>query len=182
MSIHKIERYGLHSLLGKDTQMQLDSSRWFVRWYFWSQGIWDEFSDRSDLWRVEEKGTNLCHFMRVTLVWAPLVLLLNIAVYGAAIASLTVVPVVLFGFTFYLSLIGALATIALIVWAIKRDRTTTPERQPLETRTRATEPVVEKPRVGAGPGFWKTLWLYLVAVKAKVCPTITFNGAEGQAS
>jgi hypothetical protein len=168
--------------------MELERRQWFVRWFFWSLGIWNEFTERDDSWRMKRRGTNLCHFIRVTSVWAPLVLLLHLAVYGAAISALTLVPIALFGFTFYISLIVAIATVVLVVWASKRymayQRSRAAHKAYTATSTAApateAKPVEKAPPAPRPPGFFETLWAYIVAIKRKVCPMISFREPEGR--
>lgn len=168
--------------------MELDRRQWYVRWFFWSLGIWDEFRDRGDLWWVESRGTNLCHFIRVTLIWAPLVLLLNALVYAAAFATLTVIPVVYFGSTFYVSLIVAIVAIVGAVWGTKkllkhhnRREEAVRRSSPAPTAHVAPETAAFAPAAPRVPGFFAVLWMYLVAAKRKICPTINFRQPYGRA-
>ncbi len=163
--------------------MELDRRQWHVRWFFWSLGIWEEFMEQGQEWRVEHNGTNLCHFMRVTLVWAPLVLLLNLAVYGAAISALTIIPAVLFGLTSYVSLVIAIVLIVGIVWGAKW-YFAAQRSKPRPTNTVRPEPIASAPvqHTPRGPGFFEILWKYIVAVKKKFCPIITFRQPQRSAS
>lgn len=69
--------------------MNLDSSAWHVRWFFFVQDIIGDSSYRH--------GTNLCHFMRVTMLWGPLVALTVLTFVGLWIAGFIVAPIALFG-------------------------------------------------------------------------------------
>jgi hypothetical protein len=57
--------------------MELNETSWYVRYYFWAVEVWDAFAGRWPGYRDKEH-TNLCFFIRVTLLWAPLVVLLHI--------------------------------------------------------------------------------------------------------
>lgn len=170
--------------------MQMDRGQWHVRWFFWSLGIWDEFTDHNSTWHTEENGTNLCHFIRVTLVWVPLVFLINIFVYGAALATLTLVPVVLFGFTTYIAFIVATAIVIAVVWASKyssyKRRHREREQRFRETysadSSTAASSADATPMAAGAPGFFKTLWAFIVAGKQKICPMITFREPQGSMS
>jgi hypothetical protein len=157
--------------------MELDKRQWYVRWFFWSLMLWDEFREDETSWQFENNGTNLCHFIRVILVWAPLVVVLHLLVYGSAIAVLTAWPIYLFGFSWYMAALLAIAIVVGAVWGTKRASRKAREWRRTHPITvlrptfRRTKTVEAAPR---GPGFFEVLWQYVVAVKSKVCPTITF--------
>src|SRR3989344_237109 len=108
--------------------MQLTNNSWYVRWFFWSLGIWGEFRDLPstyDAWNIKEKGTNLCFFIRTMFVSAPLAILLNIITYVVAIASITYFPIKLLGGWGYLYEILIIAFVGGVVFLaryIKRVR------------------------------------------------------------
>jgi hypothetical protein len=162
--------------------MELNQSAWYVRLFFWSLGIWEAFQDylyRYDRSYVEERGTNLCFFIRVTFVYMPLVLLLHIALVVAAVASLTALPIYLFGGIAYGWTLSAIAVVIGIIWGVKKKRAlrrvTEHERTQVEfaEHKHGVRPLEEatEPR---GPGFLDVLWVYLVATKKKVCPSVAF--------
>jgi membrane protein implicated in regulation of membrane protease activity len=160
----------------------LNPNLWYVRWFFWSTEILDEFTGRNRIWDRRHHGTNLCQFIRVTLVWCPLVLLLHSIMYGAAVFALTVTPVYLFGGYFYACIIGAIVALICMIFGIKwfnrrryeRERRS-PRKRDLE-RERAELVVVAK-----DPDFFEVLGAYLAAKKQKVCPMMTFATETGEA-
>lgn len=160
--------------------MELDKRQWYVRWFFWSLTVWDEFKDHGDSsWRYRN-GTNLCHFLRVMLVWCPLVLLLNVAVYGAGVAALTALPIYFWGGTGYAYVVGALAIVVGVIIslnALSRRLKEWERRHPPAPKPEKKKepPKVAVPAAPTGPGFWQVVWQYIVASKQKVCPIITFN-------
>lgn len=158
--------------------MELDRRQWYVRWFFWSLMVWDEFREDATAWYCERNGTNLCHFVRVTLVWAPLVVALHLFVYGSAIAVLTAWPIYLFGIKWYMAALLAIALVVVMVLGAKRvsrkagewkrTHSMTVSRLTL-SRTRA-----DKSTPSRGPGFFEVLRQYVAAVKSRICPAITF--------
>ncbi|TSC84869.1 MAG: hypothetical protein G01um101413_253 [Parcubacteria group bacterium Gr01-1014_13] len=148
--------------------MDLNRSKWYVRWYFWSLGIMEEFWERWSMTSEKERaGTNLCQFMRTILFSAPLVLLLNAIVYISALASLTVLPIYLFGFKIYGVGLGAVVTLVLLIisgsylynsWT---DRKLKQVDKPKKTDT-------------ANPSFVRVVWRFVQARKQKICPLVTF--------
>ncbi len=157
--------------------MELDKRQWYVRWFFWSLMVWDEFKETDSSWRYEN-GTNLCHFIRVMLVWCPLVLLLNAAVYGSGIAALTALPIYLYGGVGYAWVVGIIAFVVALILAIKFALRRLREWERRQPAMHKSEKKNETPKVApapTGPGFFEVLWKYIVGLKKKVCPTITFN-------
>lgn len=154
--------------------MDLNKSKWYVRWYFWSLGICEEFRDNHSLiWNAEKDGTNLCAFMRVILIYAPLILLLHAIVYAAALAVITVLPIWLFGLMSYGLVVGAIALlIILVALAINLVGELLDKRR---TRIDAQEQAVKTTSADAtDPSFVRVLGRWVVAKKRKVCPLLTF--------
>lgn len=164
--------------------MDINKKKWYVEWYFTCLAIIDEFVEERDV-RVHRyrKNTGLCSFMRVSMLWGPAIILLHIAFYAAVIASVTFLPIYLFGFGGYGKVIGALVLAIFAIWLFNfvwnevaawryRKRVETRANEPEESnepQVQAAEPVDK------GPSFASLVWSYAVAVKQKVCPTINFN-------
>ena len=162
--------------------MDLNRKRWYVRWYFWSLGICGEFIDSYSLTRrAEQKGTNLCAFMRMILVYAPLVLLFNAVVYASLIFTFIVLPIYLFGlkgFGLGVGVLGVLGflilmTVSLVMWLKDKRREKVCAKEQAVKTTSADV---------AGPGFFRVLGQWMVAKKRKVCPLITFVKNEKEAN
>ena len=167
--------------------MNLDRKSWHVRLFFSSHGICDKFTgfdrnwyyddfDRS--WYYDDESTNLCHYVRVILLYAPLVFLAHLIFLAAALYVLILLPFQLFGtgYWYAIGIIAALAALAGIavwfhrrwefVWSKKHEEKTsqpTPEPEPVKVKR---------------PGFFEVLWNYLIAVKQKICPTVNFYTQE----
>ena len=158
-------------------QIELNRNQWYVRWFFWSLGIWGAFKDEHECYRVEARGTNLCHFVRVTVFCAPPVLLLHACVYLTALAALTAVPILLFGLTSYVAFVVALVAIISAVWVIKKYpvRKVGTEESSSTARTEPAPEVDHATATPTAPGFFSILWKYIVAGKQMICPTITFH-------
>ena len=166
--------------------MELNQKRWYVQWFFFSLYIIDRFTDGYDEDKYRYRGTNLCHFMRVTLIWAPLVLLLNLAVYGLLLLALVLVPLYYFGLSGsakgYGIIIAAIIAIVLVVFLIWGAKQLTYILQ--ERSDKLAEALQERrarkaaERAANGPGFGSMVWQYAVASKRRICPLITFNQHE----
>lgn len=141
--------------------MELDKRLWYVRWFFFSQMIWDEFYHSGNSSRYAY-GTNLCHFMRVTLVLCPLVLVLHGALYASVVAIFIGLPVYLAGGIGYALILACIGVIASVIWGSKRLMNRM--RQSKRERTLIT-----------GPSYAVFLWSYVVALKRKMCPILTFK-------
>ncbi|HEX5774856.1 MAG TPA: hypothetical protein VFY28_02755 [Candidatus Paceibacterota bacterium] len=176
--------------------MDLDKRQWYVTWFFVSLAVLDKFRGRtwwdSDLDRYKN-GTNLCHFIRVILLWTPLVYALHILVYGTAIAILTYWPIRLFGFNGYIAtIIGIVTFVVVVVGAafalqglvslLAYIRSNQHERAVERAKQESDKdvPAPQPAKVRHGPSFGEVLWSYLVAAKQKVCPIINFKQLETQ--
>ena len=138
--------------------MDLNITKWYVRLFFWSLGMWDRFWHGWDTGHRYEQRTNLCHFVRVICVWMPLVLALHVALGLATAFVLVALPIRFFGWGTYLPTLMVLGLIAVLVGAIilavvilkawQRGR----ERK--EKQPRPYTPRVRKERE---PGIWQIL-------------------------
>lgn len=84
--------------------MELNKDIWYVRLFFWTLEVYYAFRNEKYCFsrsHVERTGTNLCFFVRVIVLYAPLILLLNVVFVAAAVASVTAIPIYFFGATFY---------------------------------------------------------------------------------
>jgi hypothetical protein len=150
--------------------MKLNKSSWYVRWFFWSLGIWDEFLGDDKVWQVEVRGTNLCHFLRVMCVYAPFVLTIHAIVYAGVIAVVTALPIYLFGVWGW----GTLVAFGLLIWGAIVFRARWLERP----RLRQAAPEPESPP--SGPSFRAVIAARLAAQKSRVCPLVTFAGRQDE--
>lgn len=150
--------------------MDLDRNKWYVKWFFWSLGICDEFTGANNSYWCEDR-TNLCHFCRVIFFYAPIILLLHAGLVASVIYVLIPMPISYFGGSGYLWGLGAVALLALLVFVLKtvlRWLMSLPMPMP-KPKVRPPLPVELK-----GPGFLELVWEWLVAQKKKICPTIRF--------
>lgn len=159
----------------EEKDMHLNKDSWYVRWYFWSLGICEEFSDNCSLTdRAENRGTNLCAFMRVILIYAPLILLLHAIVYAGAIATITVWPIYLFGLKGYILGVSAVVGLVILVFLVINLVWLLLDRR--KTRIAAQQQAAKPTNAdAANPGFFHIVRQWVVAKKQKVCPLITFD-------
>lgn len=164
--------------------MEFNKSRWYVQWFFLSLRVIDRFSGKDSDYRYRS-GTNLCHFMRVTLFWAPLVVAFNVALYGLVLAALVIVPLHYFGLTGAAMIYGVILLIIAAVillfagmWGAN-ELLGVIERKQAEASASGQEQreLAAARKAERGPGFGSILWQYAVAVKRRICPIITFKQA-----
>jgi hypothetical protein len=162
--------------------MELNRSVWYVRLFFWSLRIWGAFRNddhRYDVYEMEKRGTNLCFFVRVMIVYMPLVLLTHVAFVVAAVASLTVLPIYLFGGINYGWLLVVIAVVTCTLKGIGVAERRVAERKHMWVKLMEHERETQQATESGGPGFFGVLWAYLVATKKKVCPLIVFLAPKG---
>lgn len=148
--------------------MTLSRERWIVRLFFFSVRILDTFTEGDREWRIGQNGTTLCFFFQATFIWAPLVLLLHLVVYGAILAALVLAPIFFFGLGTFVAILGGLATLASLIF------TAGAVRRLLKQWKRGT---ARPTRKDMGPSSVGIVWSWLAAQKQKVCPMISFNSA-----
>lgn len=162
--------------------MTLNERLWYVRLFFWCLSIQDEFTEGNAEYRVRRHGTNLCHFLRVILVYTPIIFLLHLVLYGGAVAAITYVPMSLMGLGWYFAVAIAIACLVGIIYAIKWYRRWQLNR-PAKTQSRAEAQPVQaaaatpKP---TSPSFGSLVWQFIVAQKRRVCPLINFSRTQEQ--
>ena len=162
--------------------MNLALNVWYVRWFFWSLGILYQFKDVYSVpWKIEDtqkRGTNLCMFVQSMLIWAPLVIILHLVLYGSALAALTAIPIYFFGFWGYAwgvgSIGGVIAVIVAALWCLKWSI----EQREKRRAAANTQKKEEKPsskKAPSAPSFFTIFWRWIVAKKQKFCLLIAFT-------
>ena len=116
-----------------------------------------------------ERGTNLCHLVRLTVIYMPLIIALHLAFAAWAIYALLVYPIMIFGAGGYFGFLGitTLATAAIVGVVILINRLRRERR-----RVHAPAPPAEK---DTGPGWWEIAFTWLAARKEKICPPVRFS-------
>ncbi len=149
------------------TQLVVREGTLVYRWFAWSLDIIERFSVRPDDESpidYLERGTNLCHMMRVLLVWVPLIFLIEAAGTLISLYLLIVWPIRLVGLSSFAFDIGArlafVGVVALVIWIC-----TLP-------RVAVTEPIQKGIRLGA------LFQEAIMAQKQKICPFVTFGRKE----
>lgn len=126
-----------------------------------------------------ENGTNLCHYMRVILVYLPLILLIWLATLAATVYVAVITPIKLFGISDYLWTLGIIAavTVGIVLVSIMISLVFDGFLMSLirRRRVRRLERIVA-PELN----FLELMGQWLVAKKQKVCPQLEFVKREAQ--
>lgn len=156
--------------------MELNPNQWHVKFYFWCLDVWDAFLDTY----TDRDRSNLCQYIRTIFVWMPLALVANIAFWLYLVYVLLYFPITHFG---VIGIGGGYMTIAIIggtigIYFYLKEKLKQHRREQRRAAERtadvaSSDAAVEKEE--RGPGFIEVIWLYLVATKQKVCPTIEFR-------
>ena len=150
--------------------MELSRTTWYVKLYLWCLQIidksrpGDEHGKPSTYYEDYRDSTNLCQFMRVILVWAPFVILLNFSSYIFSVGLMTYIPIVYFGFGggwFKALLIIAVGvcTIIGVGLCVSKIYDWNEERKP-------------RPKAHKDPTFKSLLWGHITDAKKSICPFI----------
>jgi uncharacterized membrane protein len=162
--------------------MELNRNQWHVKFYFWCLDVWDAFLETY----TDRHQSNLCQYIRTIFVWMPLAFAMNVGLLLYALYVLFYYPLTRFGvigsFKGYVTVTLIVGTIYLFFYMKKKRAERLREQR--WAHERATDvnsnddEAEEKEK--RGPGFIEVIWLYLVAMKQKVCPMIEFKAGRKQ--
>jgi hypothetical protein len=152
--------------------MTLNPQLWYVRWFFWCCRMLDRF------WHTDhdqcKQATNLCQFFRI-LFFGTLINALVIAGYCYVLFVVFVLPFLLFApLSIGLALaatfgaISAFVAFVVLIWGC------------VVGISKTTDYLSKKKldHTDDKPGFWKVLIHYLVSIKQRFCPLISFSGGN----
>lgn len=149
------------------TQLVVKEGTLVYRWFAWSLDVFERFNVRPDDDPPKDylaHGTNLCHMMRVLLIWAPLIFLIEAVGTLTALYFLIVWPIRLVGLSSFFWDFGirlaVIGVASIVIWICTWPRVS------------VTEPVQQGIRLTALFGE------AILAQKRKICPFITFNRKE----
>ena len=163
--------------------LNVSKASWHYKIYQWAVDFWFDFMDRG-YWHESDRArlkrvSNLCFYMRVIIVWVPLVVLLHLSVLVSGWVTFVTIPNALFGpawgefVKFVLLILGCMSICVAMLFLVFRAFPS-----PKEWFLRATRPSREGARKALTPArkaatsFFGLLWKFLVANKKKICPTI----------
>jgi hypothetical protein len=162
--------------------MNVTKNTWYVRWFQYNCVVLDRFTNKYvatttcggiDSYRLEryQSGTNLCHFMR-TLFFGSLVMLATLVGYGVILTTLFM-PFYLIG-TFKVAVVVGVtvALIAILIATIYLLLVVFPKM--FHATRNSLHNMVTIPSDG-NPTMIAVIWQWLIGVKNKFCPTITFK-------
>lgn len=149
-------------------------------WPHWLFGfameIWNQFLFEEYATRRYEKRTNLCHLVRMTCVYAPVAILVNLATWAAAIATLVVLPIHFFGVKGYSASLAAITFLIFAIWGIGK------LVAKLEGRRARLAALPTGAVARTGPGFLVIAKEFAIAKKQKICPVINFTKEASHAT
>lgn len=176
---------------------------WHVAWFRECLKIIDTFTyqsvtgDRnykytSNNQATFETGTNLCHYVRVTALWGPGIIFLQLLTVSLVMGAVFFMPLELFGFVGYLTFLSICATLGVLVygafllvdWA---DSTSAGQKfgdwldrwignPTLRTIQRTQERLLLRNQEGVS--IWSMIWTFIVTLKHQVCPLIQIKEDE----
>jgi hypothetical protein len=153
--------------------MQINTDQWYAKWFLWSCRVLDQWRDGSREMRALYRGTDLCRFFR-TLLWGALVSAWSISVWAYMAFVVLVLPFKLFNITTVAMTIATALGVLLALFLLLTVLIGTPEavRWAKERIAERAERAIDADRQ---PGFMGICWAYVVGIKRRFCPTITFK-------
>lgn len=158
--------------------LHLKESRWFVCLFFWSLEVWEKFAHNQyevSRYYVRRGGTNRCAFIKMITMQMPLVFLAQAVLLAAVITALFYVPNRLFGWGGAAGSVGTLASAILLFYILRQIRSWIENRNSKKLATARfksenTPELVKFKEIG----FVRLLIGWLVDIKLKLCPRVTF--------
>ncbi len=156
-------------------ELVLSENRWLSRLFFWALGIVDAFLGKEMACR-HRKGTNLCHLVRVIVVYLPLVLLAQLLFWATFLGACLVFPIWWFGVGDLARVAGLIvAGVAIVIgaaWlAISIEDTYRQSKEEQERRKRLG--IIPEPTMA------NLALAFIAARKRKICPLIKFRRNGG---
>jgi len=153
--------------------MQANTNQWYVRWFIWSCRVLDRFNPadyHADMRerRALEEGTNLCTFFR-TLLWGLLVSAYNLLAYAALVYAVLILPFQLFNLSAIAAVFMVIFSVVVVATAFTVGISAVPY-----AAGKIVRHVAKRRQDDGPPGFLKVCWRYLVGIKQRFCPMITF--------
>ena len=147
--------------------MKTSVNAWYVRWFMWNCRVLENVFPNKIMYY--ENGTNLCQFFR-TLLFGTIAAVWSIAVYVYIATVALIMPFVLFGAMPVISTLAiVIAAVSLFIGSIVLVMYTA------ERSSDASSWITEKTMgTSEHPTFLAVIVNYIVGVKKKFCPTITF--------
>lgn len=146
--------------------MVIDKENWMGKLFFWALGICEAFTEKDLIERFSKK-TSKCHFLRVLVVYLPLILLAQLLFWTYAGLLLFAVPIYGFGFVGFLKATGAVlggivaVVVILVAWG-----------GCMEIKERICEKNMQK----STATFWMLVVEWLKEKKEGICGEVIFIG------
>jgi len=154
--------------------MNLDKKRPLVRYYFWALPVINRFLGRNH-YSCREKS-DLCEFIRVTCLWLPLIVVVELGVLILGVFTIAVLPFILFGFAYPKSVLGMIIIVAVAYFALTLLFYLYIGAQAVISAV-AGRPE-KKADEDRQPGLLKIFLFWLQARKGKYCKEITFTDSS----
>jgi hypothetical protein len=157
--------------------IKINQQSWHTKLFLFSTSVWSQFRHEDErLFWQNNSQTNLCFYLRVILVWLPLVALAHAAFLMLALFALVALPIQLYGVTPYVKVTGTLAGALLCFYFA--DKFVAKELE-LTMSMRTSDNETDSPRKkDQTPSFAKLIMMRIKAAKDKVCPIIVIGGEQ----
>jgi hypothetical protein len=154
--------------------IKINQQSWHAKLFLFSTSVWSQFryEDERLVWRNHHR-TNLCFYLRVILVWLPLVALAHAAFLMLAFFALIRLPIRLYGLTLYIKAVGTIAAVVLCLYLLYMVTAAKAESAKLaRAQDSDTDCAPQKDRT---PSFASLLKMRVRAAKDKICPIIVIQ-------
>lgn len=152
--------------------MKLNPNSWHYKIYAFNSQLvaaWMHKDDYHYYPKIGSFGIGLCPYMRMILIWGPLVALTNVVPFAAIYAAFIMFPGFAAGGAGIFWLIFTLASIVGFFVLLAKIKDWASERQERreESQLRRQDPDYQEPE-----GFWRLVGGYLKSMKTKICPVL----------
>lgn len=159
--------------------MTINTRSWHYRLYVFMLQWCKAWNGHDDYYYEPRlKNIGLCSYMRMILLWGPLVILTNVVPLGMTIAALFLFPIAANGFVGVAWLLGIILLPFVLMYAWIRLTSWLENRYPdAPTKNQndgeiKTGNIHDQEKVEPSTGFMSLLWSYLVSFKTKICPVL----------
>jgi hypothetical protein len=158
--------------------MKLNKSSWHYKVYAFNSQMVAAWTMEGDFHEYPYHGKiiGLCPYMRMIMLWGPLVFLCNLSPLIAAVAAFIVLPVVTIGALSHLTVVATIVGCIILVFLVLSGANYLIDRHEHYYRLKKKQQRIDAENNVTPPEtFWSLLVSYIKSLKTKVCPVLELD-------